>query len=130
MRSFEAKVLQTLLSAVGDHLSEAGVEVANDQVGTQWQTGLPPRAREGIEWRQFGGLRVGLASRHTLIDLKLVAAADGSPASKHAQDLVALNPTDAELARARAWAIDQDAFEGFGNIVDQVIEHVRSRRDH
>jgi hypothetical protein len=56
--------------------------------------------------------------------LKLAAAADGSPDSKHTQDLIAMAPTAAELASARVWVVEQDALEEFVEIVDEAIEHV------
>lgn len=48
----------------------------NTTVAGQWKTGLPPELAEGVTWRRYGGLWVGLASRFALICLKLYAAAD------------------------------------------------------
>lgn len=89
----------------------------NAQVGAQWQTGLPENADQDLRWLRFGGLRVGLAGRHTLIALKLHTAADSDPASKHTQDLLALDPTDQELEAARAWVVGQDTLEELPRIV-------------
>jgi hypothetical protein len=72
---------------------------------------------------------VGLAGRRTLIALKLFAAADLSPRSVHAQDLVALAPSNAELEDAAAWVVTQDASTEFPRIVQEIVDHVRARRD-
>lgn len=75
-----------------------------------------------------GGLQVGLVGRRTLIALKLFAAVDPSPRSVHAQDLIALWPSDEELTEATAWVETQDASEHFPALVAEMVEHVRSRR--
>ncbi|HEY0151136.1 MAG TPA: hypothetical protein VGB92_04000 [Longimicrobium sp.] len=100
----------------------------NGEVGAQWSQGLPPRILEGITWRVYGGLEVGLVSRHTLIALKLFAAVDGGTGSVHVQDLLALAPTDGELHEAAEWVATQDAHEGFTAMISRVIEHVQRRR--
>ena len=100
----------------------------NAEVGAQWQLGLPNCARKGIEWRLFGGLRIGLASRQTLITLKLYAAADLGPISVHVQDLVALEPDDAEFREAEEWVVQQDKAPEFSQFVSEVVAHVRERR--
>ena len=101
----------------------------NTLVAKQWSQGLPPWLAEDLEWRDFGGLQVGLAGRRTLIALKLLAAADQSPRSVHAQDLVALAASDAELEDASAWVVTQDASPEFPRLVQEIIDHVRARRD-
>ncbi len=100
----------------------------NTVVGRQWPQGLPPGMLDEIAWRDFGGLRVGLAGRRALIALKLFAAADRGPASVHVQDLLALVPDDAELDEAATWVRGQDVAPDFGALVDGVIEHVRRYR--
>ncbi len=98
----------------------------NSVVGLQWQTGLPPGLERRLHWRQYGGLRVGLADRYDLIFLKLYAAADsGGPTSVHFQDLLALRPVEAELNTAAAWVRGQDPTPAFSAILEQVIAHVR-----
>ena len=62
---------------------------------------LPEEFQSELSWRRYGGLHVGLAGRRTLIALKLHAAADRHPGSVHTQDLLAMRPSDAELASAR-----------------------------
>lgn len=100
----------------------------NAEVGAQWVQGLPPWILDDITWRAYGNLDVGLVGRRTLIALKLFAAVDSGPASVHAQDLLALAPTDVELQEAREWVMTQDAYEGFTTMISQVIEYVRRQR--
>jgi hypothetical protein len=93
----------------------------------QWKQGLPPGIESRIEWRRYAALDVGLAGRKDLIPFKLYAAADDSPRSRHVQDLVALRPTDAELDEAAQWVKTQDVGAMFVKIVDEVVDHVRTR---
>jgi hypothetical protein len=102
----------------------------NTVVARQWSQGLPPWLADDLEWRRYGALQVGLAGRRTLIALKLFAAADQSIRSVHAQDLVALAPTDAELEDAVRWVLTQDVSQVFPDLVAEVVQHVRdARRD-
>ena len=95
----------------------------------QWRQGLPPDLDRRVEWRRFGGLHVGLASRYDLIFFKLIAAADSmGPSSRHVQDLLALRPTDSELHQARRWVQGQDASPAFHDVLERVIAHVRVSR--
>jgi len=100
----------------------------NTAIARQWSQGLPPWLPHDITWRRYGGLHVGLVGRRTLIALKLFAAVDQSVHSVHAQDLVALIPSDAELDEAVAWVVTQDASDSFPRLVQEVVEHVRSHR--
>lgn len=98
----------------------------NTMAGLQWRTGLPPGLEGRLEWHEFGGLRVGLASRYDLIFFKLYAAADDvGPGSVHYQDLIALEPTQEELRAAASWIGSQDASPAFRGIVDEVVRRVR-----
>ena len=101
----------------------------NTTVGLQWKTGLPPGFEERIRWEQYDGLWLGLADRYDLIFLKLYAAADSEgPASVHYQDLMALQPTNEELADAARWVRSQDPSAPFARILDQVLEHAKSNK--
>lgn len=100
----------------------------NAAVGAQWRAGLPADLAAELEWRNHGPLRVGLAGRNTLIALKLLAATDRGPTSVHAQDLVALAPTDDEFANARTWVLTQDLAPEWPRLVTEVVNHVRARR--
>jgi hypothetical protein len=101
----------------------------NAAVGAQWRTGLPEGLAKELEWRTFRALRVGLAGRGALIALKVFAAADKGPTSVHTQDLVALAPDDGELAVARDWVVTQDLAPEWPGLVDEVVQHVRTRRN-
>lgn len=100
----------------------------NAAVGGQWRAGLPEDIGVDLLWREFRGLRVGLAGRSTLISLKLFAAVDKGPTSVHFQDLLALAPTDEELARARAWVLGQDIAPEWPDLVAEVVTRVRTQR--
>jgi hypothetical protein len=100
----------------------------NTVVALQWQTGLPPGLEGRLHWKQYGGLRVGLADRVDLIFLKLYAAADsGGPTSVHVQDLLALHPSDRDLEAAAIWVGEQDPTPAFANILVEVMDYVRQR---
>lgn len=99
----------------------------NTEIAAQWRGGLPPGLDRDLTWRTFGGLTVGFAGRETLILLKLFAATDQGPGSVHFQDLVALRPTAAELERAAAWVVTQDAAPAFAGLVGEMVAAVASR---
>ena len=94
----------------------------------QWKQGLPPGLGTRIQWRQYAALRVGVVGRKDLIWLKLYATADDRPEGRHARDLAALDPTDAELEEAARWVKTQDAGPAFPGLVDEVVNYVRASR--
>lgn len=102
----------------------------NTEIAAQWRTGLPPGLADDLTWRRFGGpdggLDLGLVGRRTLVTLKLFAAVDRGPRSVHFQDLLALQPTRAELEEAATWVETQDASPAFGEMVRQVVERALS----
>lgn len=89
---------------------------------------LPEGFRERTSSVAFGALVVQLAGRFDLICLKLYAAADHDRRSKHVADLISLDPTDDELARAAVWVKRQDSGPEFHGFVDAVIDHVEAAR--
>lgn len=99
----------------------------NGAVSAQLAHGLPPGLVEGLTWHRFGGLHIGLAGRRALIALKLFAAADQGPRSKHVSDLTDLAPTHAEWEEATAWVKGQDVAPEFPGIVEGVVQHVIAR---
>lgn len=104
-----------------------GEQWMNADVGQQLSQGLPPGLTAGLTWKTFGGaLDVGLVGRQTLISLKLFAAADQGPRSVHMQDLLRLEPTNAEFANAKAWVETQDAAAEWPGIVEEVIRRVET----
>ena len=98
----------------------------NTAVADQWRFGLPPGLGERLTWESFGGLRVGLVGRRDLVCFKLYASVDQTgPDNVHVRDLLALRPTDAELAAAAGWVRAQDAGPDFQAVVDRVVAYVK-----
>lgn len=100
----------------------------NTDVALQWRSGLPPGLEEELTWRRYDALSVGLVGRRALTALKLFAAVDGGPGGVHFQDLVALGPTESELAEASAWVRTQDASVVFEQMVGEVVTLVQRGR--
>jgi hypothetical protein len=75
--------------------------------------GLPAGFASRTVERRYGGLVVHLAGRRDQVFLKLYAAVDQGPRSKHWQDLVALRPSREELLDAARWAMTHDPSSGF-----------------
>jgi hypothetical protein len=99
----------------------------NTAVAHQWLVGLPPGLADRIEWRTYGGLRVGVAGRQDLVAMKLYASADQSgPDNVHVRDLLALSPSDEDLEWAAAWVRGQDPSPEFHEVLDKVLAHVRT----
>jgi hypothetical protein len=62
-----------------------------------------------------------------LIFFKLYASADQTTADNvHTRDLLALAPSEAELAAAAAWVASQDAGPEFQDVLHKVIAYVRA----
>lgn len=89
---------------------------------------LPDGFSQRTTTHVFGGLTIQLAARFDQICLKLYAAADSGPESKHVRDLLALAPDDVEINDAAAWVKQQDASDDFARFVDSVIAHIGARR--
>lgn len=83
--------------------------------------GLPPGFETRLTTRRFGGLRLQLLGREDQIGLKLYAAVDQGPESKHAADLRRLEPTGAELLAGATWARSHDTSPGFLSILRQAL---------
>lgn len=75
--------------------------------------GLPAGFANRTVQRQYGGLVVHVAGRRDQVFLKLYAAVDQGPNSKHFQDLVALRPSRDELLDAGRWTLTHDPSVGF-----------------
>ena len=84
-------------------------------------TGFPEGFASRVEVRKYAGLTLNIANRYDQIFLKLYAAADQSPGSKHADDLRRLNPTHEELLAAARWTLRQDPSEGFRFLLDGAL---------
>lgn len=59
-----------------------------------------------------------------LICFKLYALVDQGPRSKHMPDLLAMNPTPAELIEAARWARTHDPSEGFLSELRGALAHL------
>lgn len=64
-----------------------------------------------------------LLGRRDLIALKLYAAVDQGPDSKHVTDLRALGPTSEELLAAARWTRMHDPSEGFRTHLVQALAY-------
>jgi hypothetical protein len=105
------------------------IDWLNTVVAVPGRVALPPGFALRLSWRQYGGLWVGIVGRFDLICLKLHAAADQADAgSRHFADLMALAPSDEDLAAAVAWVRTQDPSAPMALVLDLVIEHVRKTR--
>jgi hypothetical protein len=104
-------------------LAEAVLDVGNALgLGPEWLNagpaqlldhGLPDGFPERVERRAYGTLVLHVASRFDQIHLKLYAAVDQGPRSKHAADLRELAPTRDELLAAAGWTRQHDPSEPF-----------------
>jgi hypothetical protein len=117
---------EALVEAVADVAAVQGLdnEWLNPGPTDQLTYGLPPGFSNRTTRHVFGGLIVNLADRVDQIFLKLYAAADSDPKSKHVRDLIDLDPTEDELRGAATWVKQQDSGVEFGGFVDQVIAHL------
>ena len=75
--------------------------------------GLPEGFAGRTQKKQYGPLILHVASRLDQVALKVYAASDAGPRSKHFQDLQSLSPSEEELIQAGRWAITHDPSEGF-----------------
>lgn len=91
--------------------------------------GLPEGFAQRLETRRYGGLTLHLASRLDHIALKLYAAVDQGPDSKHAADLLALAPSQDELLGSARWARTHDSSEAFRSQLVQALRHFGAEPD-
>lgn len=75
--------------------------------------GLPDGFADRVETRAYGSITLRIASRVDQVALKLYAATDAGPASKHFFDLRNLAPTEEELLGGGRWALGHDPSAGF-----------------
>lgn len=106
---------QALLDAARDvgEVMGIGAEWLNAGPAALLDFGLPEGFAQRVETRDFGALVLHLASRTDQICLKLYAAVDQGPTSKHVDDLRALAPTADELRTAATWALTHDPSPAF-----------------
>lgn len=101
-----------------------GADWLNPKPAALMDFGLPEGFAERAEVRRFGALTLHLASRVDQIHLKLYAAVDQGPASKHIEDLRALHPTPDELRRAASWARTHDPSPAFWDEMQAALRDV------
>jgi hypothetical protein len=121
--------------ALKRHVSAVALEL---ELASDWlnfgpisllDAGLPEGFLARCRIERFGGLIVYVAGRYDLIHMKLYAAADQGPESKHMHDLVLLGPTSEELDSARSWCRTQDVSEPFKDEVDAAVAWVKREID-
>ncbi len=83
--------------------------------------GLPEGFDERVTTRTYGSLTLRIAGRVDQIFLKLYAAVDQGPRSKHVEDLRKLYPTREELLAAARWARGHDPSPGFHEMSRQAL---------
>jgi hypothetical protein len=83
--------------------------------------GLPEGFDERVTTRTYGSLTLRIAGRVDQIFLKLYAAVDQGPRSKHMEDLRKLSPAREELLAATRWARGHDPSPGFREISRQAL---------
>lgn len=86
--------------------------------------GLPPGWEKRVEVRRFGALEVHLTSRFEQVCFKLYAAVDRGPRDKHFADLLALEPSRAELLEAARWTTTHDPSEAFRSSLVECLAHL------
>lgn len=84
--------------------------------------GLPEGFARRVEIRSYDGLTLHIAGRIDQIHLKLYAAVDQGPKSKHYSDLIALRPTRDELLASARWTLSQDSSPGFKESLEGALE--------
>jgi hypothetical protein len=112
-----------LAEAAGDVAAALGLPAnwLNAGPTSMVETGFPEGFASRVEVRRYGGLTLDIASRFDQIHLKLYAAADQWPGSKHADDLRRLQPTRHELIAAARWTMNQDPSEGFRQLLRNAL---------
>ena len=86
--------------------------------------GLPPGFEQRTVTRTYDGLTLHVASRSDQICLKLYAAVDQGPRSKHYDDLRRLTPTAGELLFAARWTVTHDPSPGFRQQLVEVLHQL------
>ncbi len=89
--------------------------------GGLFQMGLPEGLQERLIPRNYGAcLTAHFIGRLDQIHFKLYAAVDRG--GYHTADLLALCPTDTELAQAARWTLGQDVSQEFRQLLRQLLE--------
>jgi hypothetical protein len=91
--------------------------------------GLPEGFETRLQARRFGGLDLRLLGRSDQVALKLYAAVDQGPSSKHAADLRQLAASRSELLAGARWARQHDPSPGFRASLVQALAAFDVRGD-
>jgi hypothetical protein len=91
--------------------------------------GLPDGFETRLQARRFGGLDLRLLGRSDQVALKLYAAVDQGPSSKHAADLRQLAASRSELLAGARWARQHDPSPGFRASLVQALAAFDVRGD-
>jgi hypothetical protein len=117
---------ESLAQAARDVGSALGLgdQWLNNGPATLFDFGLPDGFERRVTIRTYGGLELHLPGRTDLIAFKLYAAVDqwGDRVSKHLADLLALEPTAAELLDAARWTRTHDPSDGFRGELLKVLK--------
>lgn len=98
--------LAAAAGAVAEHLGLRQDWLNAGAVGVL-QHRLPTGFEQRLRSRVYGNLVVSALSRVDLLRLKLLAAADEGPDSRHVRDVRGMEPAQDELAAALGWAREQ-----------------------
>jgi hypothetical protein len=119
------------MRSMPEPLREAAVDVARAYgLASNWlnlgpesllDLGLPDGFIGRLERRDFGGLVAWLADRFDMVCLKLYAAVDQGPRSRHLQDLGELRPDPEELRAAARWTLTHDPSPGFRSMLAETL---------
>jgi hypothetical protein len=86
--------------------------------------GLPEGFASRVETRRYGALTLHIAGREDQIALKLYAAVDQGPGSKHFQDLLRLAPDADDLLRGARWSLTHDPSPGYRSQLLAALAHL------
>ena len=104
-------LLEESLAVLGESLADR--DWINVGPAALLDFGLPDGFAKRTVERRYGGLVLQLAGRRDQVFLKVYAAVDQGPSSKHFQDLVALSARREELLDAAEWTMTHDPSPGF-----------------
>lgn len=106
---------------------ELGKEWLNAGPAALLELGLPQGFKTRMQTRHYGGLTLHLAGRFDQICFKLYASVDQGPHSKHFADLKLLQPTEAELQKAKRWCVTHDVSEEFAATLNDALSSMRGQ---
>lgn len=86
--------------------------------------GLPDGFHGRLERHDYGGLVTWLADRRDMVCLKLFAAVDQGPRSRHVQDLSELRPSRDELVAAGRWTLTHDPSPGYRSLLVETLRRL------